>query len=123
LKIIKNIYKLTSHKKESAMKSPSKEQLEFWREHILKSDRHPEGRQAYCRLNNLPESTFYKWRLKIFGPNKKSQSINSKKVQSPFLPVVVATSELNSRTYPQKNTLPDAHWVAEIITQVIRGLA
>jgi hypothetical protein len=123
LKNTKKIYKLTSHKKESAMKSSNKEQFEFWREHILKSDRCPEGRQAYCRFNNLPESTFYKWRLKIFGPNKKSENINSKKIQSSFLPVVVTTPELNSGTYPQKNTLPDARWVAEIITQVIRGLA
>ena len=105
------------------MKSPNKEQLEFWREHILKSDVYPEGRQAYCRFNDLPESTFYKWRLKIFGPKKKSENINSKKAQSPFLPVVIKNPELNNKTYPQKNNLPDARWVAEIITQVIRGLS
>ena len=97
------------------MKTPSKEKSEFWREHILKSDQHPEGTQAYCKLNNLPDSTFYKWRIKIFGKIKK--------VKSPFLPVVISAPELRQQVYPQKNNLPDARWVAEIITQVIRGLA
>ncbi len=105
------------------MKSPNKEQLEFWREHILKSNQYAEGRSAYCKFNNLQESTFYKWRFKIFGPKKKSENINLKKTQSPFLPVVIKNPELNSKTYPQKNNLPDARWVAEIITQVILGLA
>ena len=97
------------------MKTPNKEQLEFWREHILKADQYLEGKQAYCVANNLPESTFYKWRIKIFGKNKK--------VKSPFLPVAVSAPELRQQACPQKNNLPDARWVAEIITNVIRGLA
>ena len=105
------------------MKTPNSDKIEYWRKHLEQSKVYPEGIQAYCEANKLATSAYYKWRRRIL--NLKSAKAHSKKVKSPFLPVVVAPAELTIQSYPQQELsreLPDSRWVGEIITNVIRGL-
>ena len=102
------------------MKTPNQDRLAYWRNHFEQSKIYPDGIQAYCEVNKLATSAYYKWRQRILNLN--STKAISKKVKSPFLPVAVAQTELKIKSYPQKNNLPDSRWVAEIITNVIQGL-
>jgi hypothetical protein len=106
------------------MKLLKQEQYEFWREHIIKADAYPEGQQAYRKINNLADSTYYKWRIRLFGKVKKTSPSKIKKTKpvNPFSPVVVSASQIQNQSYQQNSNLPDSKWVAEIITNVIRGL-
>jgi hypothetical protein len=101
------------------MKTSDQAKFEFWRNHYEQSKLYPDGIQAYCDANKLAISVYYKWRQRIL--NLKSSKTILKKVKSPFLPVVAAPTELKIPSYPQQR-LPDSRWVAEIITNVIRGL-
>ncbi len=110
------------------MKRTNSESIEFWRNHISKAKSQPGSIIGYCKENNLLESSFYYWRDKIFGKKEiksKKETKKAKKVMSSFLPVVVTANELNPKNYPQQHIrrqLPESRWVAEIITNVIRGL-
>lgn len=106
------------------MRTSNQVKIEYWRNHLEQSKQYPEGIQAYCEANRLTPSAYYKWRRKILDlyPSKTI----SKKVKSPFLPVVVTSNEFNGQSHPSPQQLarqlPDSRWVAEIITNVIRGL-
>jgi hypothetical protein len=103
------------------MKTPNPNKLNYWRNHIDQSKKYPEGIQAYCKANKLATSVYYKWRERILDlpPSK----IISKKSEPAFLPVVVQSPiENRIQSYPHIKQLPDGRWVAEIITNVIRGL-
>jgi hypothetical protein len=105
------------------MKTPNQDKLEYWRNHLDKSKLYPEGIQAYCEANALAISAYYKWRRKILNLN--SAKTISKKIRSPFSPVVVSSTEVKNQKFTQQSigrVLPDGKWVAEIITNVIRGL-
>ena len=101
------------------MKTVNQDKLAYWRNHFEQSKIFPDGIQAYCEANKLATSAYYKWRQRIL--NLKPTKTISKKVKSQFLPVVVTPTELKINSHPQQR-LPDSHWVAEIITNVIRGL-
>lgn len=101
------------------MKALNQDKLEFWRSHIEQSKRHPEGIQAYCKVNNLATSNYYNWRHRIL--NLKPSKVPPKKSASPFIPVIVSSAEPEVRSHPQRQ-LPDSRWVSEIIINVIRGL-
>lgn len=105
------------------MKTPNQDKLEYWRNHLEQSKKYPEGINSYCKVNNLATSVYYKWRQRIL--NLKPSKIISKKVKSPFIPVVIKSTEAKIQSHPQQQKsqqLPDSRWVAEIITNVIRGL-
>ena len=103
------------------MKKLNQDKIEYWRKHLEQSKRYPEGIQAYCKVNELAPSNYYKWRQRIF--NLPPAKINLKKPKSPFLPITVTpANEFEIQSYPQTKRLPDSRWVAEIITNVIRGL-
>lgn len=102
------------------MKTPNQDKIEYWRNHLEQSKKYPEGIQAYCKANKLATSNYYKWRQSLL--NMPPSKMSSKKIHSPFLPVVIATPEIKEQNYPQKNNLPDPRWLAEVITNVIRGL-
>jgi len=107
------------------MKLTKQEQYEFWREHIIKADAYPEGQQAYLKLNGLADSTYYKWRIRIFGKVKKQSPQKIKKIKpkvNPFSPVIVSATQIQNQNYQQNRNLPDSKWVADIISNVIRGL-
>jgi hypothetical protein len=105
------------------MKTLNQEKIEYWRNHFEQSKQYPDGIQAYCRANKLATSAYYNWRQRIL--NLKPSKAIPKKVKSPFLPVVVSSDEVKIQSYPHQRVshqLPDSRWVAEIITNVIRGL-
>ena len=107
------------------MKRSRSESIEFWRNHIIQAKSHPESIVRYCKANNLLESSFYYWRDKIFKEKVLKVKTKPKKVTSPFLPVVVSTTEFKTQSDEQqlnRQQLPDSKWVAAIITNVIRGL-
>ncbi len=106
------------------MSRSQSESIEFWRSHIIKARSQSLSTVKYCKANNLLESSFYYWRDKIFGKKNSRIKQGSKNEVSPFLPVVVAPSEIKMQPYPGQDMcqLPDSKWVAEIITNVIRGL-
>lgn len=104
-----------------------------WKYHAEQAVKFDGGIYQYSKINNISKSALYRW-IKICAnqddskPSQKSKKVNlnksSKKV-SPFLPVVITPSKNSqSETHELKlNTkLPDSRWVAEIITNVIRGL-
>ena len=103
------------------MKELNQDKIEYWRNHIEQSKKYPEGIQAYCKANKLAPSNYYKWRQKLL--NLPPSKITLKKPKSPFFPVTVScATEFEIQSYPQTKKLPDTRWVAEIITNVIRGL-
>ena len=105
------------------MKTTNQDKLEYWRNHLEQSKLYPDGIQAYCEANQLAPSAYYKWRQRIL--NLKPSKTISKKVKSPFLPVVVTSTDTKKKSNPQQympQRLPDSRWVSEIITNVIRGL-
>lgn len=104
------------------MKSPNQDKLEYWRTHLNESKLYPAGIQAYCEVNKLAISVYYRWRQRVLNSNSAKEI--SKKIKSPFSPVVVSANEFKSQSCQQQRArqLPDSHWVAEIITNVIRGL-
>jgi hypothetical protein len=103
------------------VKELNQDKVEYWRNHLEQSKRYPEGIQAYCEANKLAPSNYYKWRQRLLDlPPAK---IILKKPKSPFLPVTVSSAtEFEIQSDPQTKKLPDSRWVAEIITNVIRGL-
>ena len=103
------------------MKKINQVKVEYWRKHLEQSKKYPEGIQAYCKANKLTTSNYYKWRQSLL--NLPPAKINLKKNKSPFLPITVSPATgFEILTYPQTKNLPDSRWVAEIITNVIRGL-
>lgn len=107
------------------MKRSKSESIEFWRHHINQAKSQPKSIVRYCKANNLLESSFYYWRDKIFAERVLKPETRRKKVSSAFLPVVVSPPELKMQSDQHESKprqLPDSQWVAEIITNVIRGL-
>ncbi len=103
------------------MKKLNQVKIEYWRNHLEQSKIYPEGIQAYCKANKLAISNYYKWRQRLL--DLRPPKIKLKKLKSPFLPVTVScATEFEIQSYPQTKKLPDSRWVAEIITNVIRGL-
>lgn len=103
------------------MKKLNQEKIAYWCNHLEQSKGYPEGIQAYCKANKLATSNYYKWRQNLL--NLPPSKINFKKSKSPFLPITVTpATEFEIQSYPQTKKLPDSRWVADIITNVIRGL-
>lgn len=104
------------------MKTPNQDKLEYWRNHLDQSKLYPAGIQAYCEANKLAISVYYRWRQRIL--NSSSTKEISKKIKSPFSPMVVTPNGFKAQSCQQQlaRQLPDSRWVAEIITNVIRGL-
>ena len=103
------------------MKELNQDKIEYWRNHLEQSKKYPEGIQAYCKANKLAISNYYKWRQRLL--NLPPSKIILEKTKSPFLPVTISSAtEFEIQSYPQTKKIPDSRWVAEIITNVIRGL-
>jgi hypothetical protein len=89
------------------------DKLKIWEKHIEEAESFAGG---YCKSQGLNLSTYYHWRDKLSSPKVKS----TRESRSSFLPVVVASRE-HSKASPAH--LPDAKWVAEVMTHLIRGLS
>lgn len=107
------------------MKSTKEKESTAWREHIAKAKAHPEGIGAYCKAQGLAASSYYNWRKRLFGSMpRKINTSKKKKGNSLFVPVVVEAPVFDPlhQSNLHRTDLPNARWVSDIITNVIRGL-
>lgn len=98
-----------------------------WKRHAEQAIKFEDGIYEYSKINNISKSALYRW-IKIYSDqgdlkkSKKTKKYNLQK-ESSFLPVSIGPSKLPTQCYTQEQLLkPDSRWVAEIITNVIRGL-
>jgi hypothetical protein len=84
--------------------------IEFWIKHVAAAPLHEGGVGSYCKLHGLALASYYKWKVKVGRNQIKSQPT--------FLPVTMATPP---RTQAEVVSLPEARWVAEVLTHLIRG--
>ena len=108
------------------MKLAKEEQLSYWREHVNQASLHEQGLFGYCQEQKISKSAMYRWKKYFSDLNsnkhiKTKHKIKTQKQHSPFLPVIVESSELKNKT--QKQNQPDPAWLAELIVKVIQGLA
>jgi transposase-like protein len=68
---------------------------------------------AYCRTNGITALSFYKWRRRL---REESKSVNSS-----FVPAVIHRESAPVAQVARRNELPDAKWVAEILTHLVRS--
>ena len=93
---------------------PEKEQ--FWKTHILQSKAFDGSVIKYCESQGIAIHKFKYWKYEL----EKRSSVKSTK-PSPFLPVQIKEPETKPRNSLKTSDLPDARWVAEVITHLIRG--
>jgi len=103
------------------MKNENNKKLEFWRNHVIGAESHPDGTSTYLREHGLKSPTYFTWRKKL----KKIDSHATILPSSPFLPVVVGNNKkpniINSKNKLNEN-LPDPKWVAEVMLHLVRDL-
>jgi transposase-like protein len=91
-----------------------------WRRHMAGVEAYDGSVVGYCKEHGLQTSSYYYWR-RIFFESSQKQDLQS------FVPVVVKPEKSVSRTESLKENrphpLPDAKWVAEVIANLIRGVA
>jgi len=68
---------------------------------------------AYCRSNGINALSFYKWRRRLRE--------ESKSVSSAFVPAVVQRGPPPVAQVARRHELPDAKWVAEVLTHFVRS--
>jgi hypothetical protein len=108
------------------MKLTKEKQLNYWREHVHQASLYQEGLYSYCLKQKISKSALYRWKkyfttLPFNQSIQKKQKLETKKLQSPFLPVIVEASDLKNKK--QIQNLPDPAWLAEVIVKVIQGLS
>ena len=93
--------------------NPSKSE-QLWQERIAAANAFNGTAVAYCRANDIDVNCFYAWR-------KRLRSSVGAPVSSPFVPAVIDVSPCEQNSRPSR--LPDAQWVAEIMTHLVRRLS
>lgn len=91
--------------------------IEFWTQHLAASQTFAGGIKAYCKANGLTLSNYYKWKYKI-RPLTNRKKLKKEKL-SRFLPVLVSETVESDRR--ATSGLPEARWVAEVMTYLVRG--
>lgn len=95
-----------------------------WKHHVSQALKFEGGIYQYSKINNISKSALYRW-IKIYANQIDTKPRRKSKKASPFLPVVITPSKsspLETHDLKLNAQLPDSRWVAEIITNVIRGL-
>jgi hypothetical protein len=94
-----------------------------WKHHVKQAVKFNGGVYEYSKINNISKSALYRW-IKIYSDQINLKIKQKVKKESAFLPVVVTPLKKSQDTHELKlnRELPDSRWVAEIITNVIRGL-
>ncbi|MGZ3796969.1 MAG: IS66 family insertion sequence element accessory protein TnpA [Pseudobdellovibrionaceae bacterium] len=89
--------------------NPKKEQL--WKTHIAQARQFEGGMAAYCRSQNISISSLNYWRGRFAKrlPEKVLPAV------SPFVPVKVETAVF---AHPRTRSLPDAKWLAKVISEL-----
>jgi hypothetical protein len=95
------------------MKRSRQEVIRFWQQHVEAAKSFPGSAQKYCDAHEIESPSFYSWRKRLSGARNPDMA--------KFLPVIISESE---RPAEQSGRgLPNAHWVAEVMLHLIRGLA
>lgn len=102
--------------------------INYWREHIKSAATYKTGIYGYGKENKISKSALYRWKKHFSDLNNKKfvpkkAVLKNKEHQSPFLPIIVNTADLKTSNIILKNSLPDARWLAEVITYVLQGLS
>ena len=86
---------------------------EVWAARIAAAEAFDGTVAAYCRSNGFSALSFYKWRRRLRG--------ESKSVNSAFVPAVVHRELPPAAQIARRHELPDAKWVAEVLTHFVRS--
>jgi len=111
------------------MKTRDQGKIEYWRGHVAGAESFERGVGAYCQTQGLKLSTYYGWRRILQKGARSPRSLKPprslEKNQQSFVPMKILC-EGDRRGSPAfaptvRPTLPDARWVAEILTHLVRG--
>lgn len=94
------------------MKNKTSEAERIWFNRVNMAKSFNGNGKAFCVSEGIDSSSFYYWRKRLSQTQER---------MSAFLPVVI-----NSNSSPEESdltTLPEAKWLAEVLTHLIRGLA
>ena len=92
------------------------QKVKIWEARFESFKTFPGTIESFCKTEKIAVSAFYKWRQKL-SPHVVLK--RRKKTKSRFLPVVV--SEMSARPVEERNHLPEARWVAEVMLHLVRG--
>jgi len=97
----------------------SEVKIEYWSQHHKAAEIYPGGISSYCEEQKLSQTMYYKWKRKI-------ALLKSKESKTVFLPVQVKEAQSSRESFvtpkDRETILPEAKWVAEVLTHLIRGL-
>ena len=86
---------------------------EVWAARIAAAEAFDGTVAAYCRSNGINALSFYKWRRRL---REESNSVNSA-----FVPAVVHHESAPAAQVARRHELPNAKWVAEVLTHFVRS--
>ena len=101
------------------MRRVSQAKIDFWSQHHRAAEIHAAGIGSYCNEQKISMTMYYKWKKKIALEK-------SKELKPVFLPVQI--KEIKNLKEHGKNSkepasiLPDAKWVAQVLSHLIREL-
>lgn len=97
------------------MRKAQPRKLEIWQSRIRAAESFPGGVEAYCRHVGIQSSSFYSWRRRLASPSSKSPSA--------FVPAAIKATRVESVEWQATSPMPDAKWVGEMLSTLLRGLA
>jgi len=91
------------------------EKQHYWSEQLQRAENSGDSLADYARANHIDPQKLYQWRSAL-----KKQTISSVTTKTHFAQVVSSGVEPLTVHFPAAqlsfNTLPDAHWLATLIT-------
>ena len=101
------------------MRRVSQVKIDYWSQHYKAAEVHPGGIGSYCEEQNLSMTMYYKWRKKI-------ALVKSRELKPVFLPVQITepriSIESKSSSKDRETDLPEARWLAEVLSHLVRSL-
>jgi hypothetical protein len=85
---------------------------EFWSQHLAAAKKFNGGRQKYCDTHGLKLATFYQWKKKIEGLTRPRK-------RRAFVPAIIQEIQPARAEKIDQRSLPDARWVAEVLSHLI----
>jgi hypothetical protein len=99
------------------MRRVSQVKIDFWSKHHKAAEIHPAGIGSYCNEQKISSTMYYKWKKKI-------ALVRSKELKPVFLPVEIKEAknsiEMVALLKKRHAILPEAKWVAEVLSHLIR---
>ena len=85
---------------------------EFWSQHLAAAKKFSGGRKSYCDTHGLKLATFYQWKKKIEGVTRPRK-------RRAFFPAIIQDIQSGKAEKADQRSLPDPHWVAEVLSHII----